>query len=87
MFSVVSITIALSPDLKKPQGRQMFQIVQTLRSRDSCDFRPSADGGERRKEKASPAESPFRHGTQSLSAAQLPSRGAQHREHPALLMG
>jgi nicotinamidase-related amidase len=29
--SVVSIATALSPDLTKPQGQQMFQIVQTLR--------------------------------------------------------
>jgi hypothetical protein len=29
--SVVSIATALSPDFTKPQGQQMFQIVQTLR--------------------------------------------------------
>jgi hypothetical protein len=29
--SVVSIATALSPDFNKPQGQQMFQIVQTLR--------------------------------------------------------
>jgi hypothetical protein len=29
--SVASITTALSPDFTKPQGQQMFQIVQTLR--------------------------------------------------------
>jgi hypothetical protein len=29
--SVVSIATAFSPDFTKPQGQQMFQIVQTLR--------------------------------------------------------